>query len=537
MNKRIFIKEWLELKPYSKQTATDSFYLKVCNDVKKTITTSRYSFILQQYLNKNGINLLACFLTSYLEDLVSETNIWKSFVNAHFRLYKKQLPFYNLDEYYEDEVNIQDISFLIWYFICTIQDEDFIDPFNEFIAGIAEEIMEVFDTAWEFAPENNQLKSHYEIDENEDDYFVARNLIDTILFETYLFYPDSAYKLINSELETIEDKKEDDNLMLYIYENRDHALHSTHTHLLSFTGKEWASEILSSGHALKKDFLNTSKKITGLFLYKGQDESNIYIEHIASGKKFDVTKKSFDNSDWLKEVDEILFMGITKWKGKWWFSGVFFKESFDADIILDEKNSLISRAAVNFLDHQGSDTDELLEKHLAAFMQFNNNSQIAFLPSEDIECFVKEYNDFFNKTLNLTEKQIKETIQRANEDGYFGSEMEPINFAEEFESGLVFFNPKSGCEIAMSVNSAFPSASNPFYDEELSDEHIVRLLTDDSLSTELAMFCIDNFKNKLPFFKERIGKGYLNDIDFLLRFWKADNYHTIPSISYTGQEE
>ena len=91
MNKRIFIKEWLELKPYSKQAITDSFYLKVCNDVKVALTTNKHSLISPMYFRKKYIDLLSCFLTSYLEDVVSETNIWKSFVNAHFRLYKKQL--------------------------------------------------------------------------------------------------------------------------------------------------------------------------------------------------------------------------------------------------------------------------------------------------------------------------------------------------------------------------------------------------------------------------------------------------------------
>ena len=57
---------------------------------------------------------------------------------------------------------------------------------------------------------------------------------------------------------------------------------------------------------------------------------------------------------------------------------------------------------------------------------------------------------------------------------------------------------------------------------------------DESLSKELVMYCIDNCKSKLSFFTKGVGKKYIEDIDFLLRFWKMDNYHTIPSITYTG---
>jgi hypothetical protein len=77
--------------------------------------------------------------------------------------------------------------------------------------------------------------------------------------------------------------------------------------------------------------------------------------------------------------------------------------------------------------------------------------------------------------------------------------------------------------------------SNPYFKEEESDDHIFRLLMDESISTELAMYCINNCKTKLPFFSEGEGKSYLNDIDFLLRFWKNENYYSKPSITIVGK--
>ena len=102
---------------------------------------------------------------------------------------------------------------------------------------------------------------------------------------------------------------------------------------------------------------------------------------------------------------------------------------------------------------------------------------------------------------------------------------------------MAFFNPKSGGEIALAVNSAFPLPNNPYFEEESSEDHIMRLLMDESLSIELAMYCIDNCKIELPFLNKGVGKMYLDDIDFLLRFWKKNNYHTKPSITFTGQDE
>ena len=537
MKKRIYIKEWLELKPYKKQTVTDSYYLELCNTVKLAITTNMQSFVLHRYLERKDIDYLSCFLTSYLEDIISKTNIWNAFVKTHQRLYKKQLPFYILDEYYEEEINPQDISFLIWYFLNTVQEEIFIAPFNEFIVETAEKVMDVFDEAWDYAPENEHLKSFYQIAENETDFYISRTLVDTILFKSYLFYPDTLLKLRKQEQEIIEDSEDEDDMMMFLSENRDSTLHKSSTRLLSLKGKEWVAEILGDKHPLSSDFLNISQRVRGYFLYKGQDDYDIFLEHIASGKEFKLTKKSFDHSGTLKEVDIILFMGIAQWKSEWWFSGVFFQQPFNPDLILDEKNSLESRMAVNFLDHQRKETDEMLEMQFSAFRDFNNGSQIVFLPSEKIEDFYKDYAEFFNNSLQLSEKEIKEAKQRAKSDGFFGINDEHKDFSEVSETGLVFFNPKSGIEIALAINSAFPLEINPFFVEEDSEEHIMHLLMDESISTELAMYCINNCKTELPFFNKGVGKMYLDDIDFLLRFWKKDNYHAKPSITYTGQKE
>ena len=50
------------------------------------------------------------------------------------------------------------------------------------------------------------------------------------------------------------------------------------------------------------------------------------------------------------------------------------------------------------------------------------------------------------------------------------------------------------------------------------------------------MYCIDNYKDKLTYLKEGKGRRYLDDIDFLLRFWKQEDYFSKPSISYLDSE-
>lgn len=535
---KIYIQDWLLFKPYENQTLTDAYYLKLCNKIKQAILSEKTSSVFYVYINQEEIDSLACFLCAWFEDLISDTNIWNSFIRRHKQMYNKPLPFYNLSEYYEEEINQQDICFLIWYFLNTFQTEKFIAPFNEFIEKTAEKVFTILDEAWDFAPENKLLKSIYTIDENETDFYIARNFIDTLLFKSYLFFPDIFFRLEEKEIEIIEENRDDENLTMFLNENRDTTLHKSHTCLLSLKGKEWAAEILGKEHPLNKAYLNISQRIRGFFFYKGQDENDIFLEHIASGKKFNLTKKSFDHSGNLKEIDTIMFMGIVKWSDEWWFSGVYFQSEFNADLVLKEKNSMESRMAVNFLDHQKDKIREMLEKQYEAFLNFNNGSPIAFMPTNKLMDFNKDYIQFFNDSLNLSEKEINEARERSRKDGFFGDEKkEPKDFTEIAETGLLFFNPKSGVEIVMEVNSAFPLPANPYFDKEESEDHIFRLFMDESISTELAMYCVDNCKTNLPFFQQGVGKMYLNDIDFLLRFWKKESYQSIPSITSIGAYE
>jgi hypothetical protein len=534
LEQRIYIKQWAELKPYKEQARTDIYYLRLCNEVKKALAANTHSATLLIYLTPEEIDMLACFLTSYFEDLISQTNIWSSFIRIHKKLYGKELPFYDLSEYYADEINMQDVSFLIWYFINSGKDESLIAPVNSFIIESAYAVMEVFDEAWEDAPENQVLKKYYTLNEDVTDFYTARNLIDTILFKSYLFYPDTQYDLLESEVEIIEEKKRDEQLMVYLNENRDFKVHHAHTRLLGLSGKEWAAEILGESHPLSEAFNSISQKIRGYFFYKGQDEKNLFLEHIASGKKFNMTKKSFDHYEKLEEIDTILYMGIVLWQNEWWFSGVYFQSAFDANLVLDEKNSIESRKAVNFLDHEKQEVHKYLEIQFEAFKAYNDGSQIAFMPASEIQDFFDRYMAFYNESLNLSEKEQQAAFERARKEGFFVNDEKSNHFSDVHESALVFYNPKSGIEIGLDVNSAFPIKNNPFYVKEDSKQHIIRLLLSESISPELVRYCLDTCKSKLTFFKDDLGKLYLENMDFLLRFYKRGNYFTKPEVTFSG---
>ena len=107
----IYMQDWLALHPYNRVSETDQYYLDLANDILKIWNKSELSFQVNSEIKSS----VACHLTAYFEDVISQLGLWKAFISKHKELYGKYLPFYSLsNSYFEDEVNCEDIAFLLW---------------------------------------------------------------------------------------------------------------------------------------------------------------------------------------------------------------------------------------------------------------------------------------------------------------------------------------------------------------------------------------------------------------------------------------
>jgi len=520
---RIYLKDWNIYKPYKDQVSTDSYYLKVCNEVKSIIEADKnYSFLME--FQADFIKDLAIFLTNYFEDIISETNIWNIFIQKHKELYQKVLPFFDTENYYEKEINESDIAFLIWYFTSTMNKNKVYSIGNTFYVLLAQDIIEVFDEHYEYAPENTVLKDIYTFPENENNYYSARLFIDNIVFSSYLFMIDIGFDFDRDFEEYLMTAEEDSNLKSYFDIMRDEKIFSSHTKLLALRPNEWAALLVGKSHTLYNNFLNLSQKISGYFLYKRQDANNLYIEHIASSKEFIVTKKSIDNPKLFKDKDSIVYMGIVIWENEWWFSGIFILKEFDADLILDEKNSIKSRQQISFLEKNTEDYLISTKMQYDFFIHFNG-SPIVFLEKEEINNFLNYYIKSYNESLNINHKELKHSEKRFKIDGFFGgNDSIDFNYKNNTEPAILFYNKNTGIETAFLINNAFPTRLNDSYDKNQNKKDFIQLLFNNSYSKELVLYCIENYKNKIPFLKTFYGKKILKDLDFILRYHKNENY-------------
>lgn len=529
-SERIFIKEWLSLKPYNRETAADRYYLGLINKVKEALLEKSGNTPLQRYFEPEEINLLSYMLTGYLEDVVSEVGLWKTFVKLHLRFYGKPVPFYDTSNYYEDEINQADVFFLIWYHLNTVQVEFVVAPNADWIIQLGEAVMEVLEDAWEDAPENDQLKAHFTLPETETDFYSARQFIDKVLFSSFLMAPDTLLAFQEQQLELIQDPMFDRYGMSLLSETRDAILQMNKTKLLALRGNVWAAELLGEDHPLYALLLEMSPKVMGLFLYLGQDEQHLHLEHIASEKKFALTKKSLDHAYDFVEQDTILLIGMVRWMSEWWFSGTLTELEYSANMVLDEKNSIEKRQEVAFLDDNEEVIQDQLYNQQQVFKKMNGGKPIAFMDSSEVNGFIKDFLGNYNESLGLSKEAKKAAEKRAKEKGFLDRSNDQ-NSLEAGKETIVFFNPKTGLEIVGDGCSAFPDPSNPYYQESEEMMDLAHVIMAPNISPELTRFCIEEYHQDHAYFSEGEGRSYLENLDFVLRYWKNDIYQNRPRIS------
>jgi len=122
----VIMDDWLKYHPYTQHSQVDFYYLRMCNKLLKESIDEP----LLRETKWSGFKDLICMLLCWFEDVISETNIWRSFTAEHKRLYGKFLPFYDTAvDYYDDEINLQDVRFLVWHFF-SLAENDYLNAFR-----------------------------------------------------------------------------------------------------------------------------------------------------------------------------------------------------------------------------------------------------------------------------------------------------------------------------------------------------------------------------------------------------------------------
>jgi len=531
ITKKVLLNDWISYHPYQQADSCDLYYFDLCKKVHEIIEAD--STIRKEFLSGAEAVSLTCLLVGYFEDVISQTRVWKTFTETHEALYHTPLPFYFPKEYFEDEINQEDVFFLIWYYLSVLYSgRKLFSPDSPAIKKLGNQIFETFEVEYEFAPENDRLKDFLSIPPEEDDYYHIREKVQWVALDSWLFHSlrkecdqkikEQNIRILDRGLKSL--RKE------LSYDIIDTFTMNRYLPLFALKGKDWLAGIIGESHPQYRDIKNLTPRKTGVFLYLDINAEFISMQHLATGKIIGVTRKSIEQDPGFKPGETTVLAGLVKWKDEWWLSGMMSVLENKDRIVEKEKKNMES---LYFFDDLTERKKEALKLQYKVFLEYNEGSSIVFLRGkESVEGFIEDWIAYFTASLQLPPEEI-EASQKKAASMNFGKKMDAdILRTMPGQALLAWFNPEAGLEFLYGFNEIIPDKNNPWYKREARFAEVIYLLIADSSGAELTRFLLSNYDMPQPYFPGERGHQLMkNNFDFILRFYKKDEYHSSPRLA------
>lgn len=422
---RIFNKDWNLIHPQNKVLSTDAAYVALCNELYESLRgMQEHAKISKALLRTCAINVAA-----YLEDIVSHIGLWKAFQTRYSATYDKQIPYFDVDDdYIKDEVNLQDIQFIVWFTIQNSVNKDFVfDPCDQTIAYIANKFYPVLLDAYETVPESEELHQWVWTDAIDKDSGAYNDLIFWLYEQSYLF-SSSRYKYEN-ELEafvkTYSGKVSDREIQHLVLGFHKEQMLSKPIGPLGLTTSEWIVAMAEVADKRKVKKLNDIQFLSSRYFQIASETTKSYVINSSEGdEKLKLAKETFPSSLKLQKGD-CFKSALIYFNGSWHIL-----------------HSLITVTEEDFLSQK-----DLTQKH-----------------RQD----AKESNDLFKSVAGRRGVLFYESFNSFVADFTvyepYLSKVDP----EVYKNILVTATPEEGLTIAPGVASYIKDPKNTLFDKELT---------------------------------------------------------------------
>lgn len=182
---------------YPQTDSTSGFYLDVANSLLDIFNKESLFPELPESVAKRVV----LGVTAYLQDIISDAGIWRSFVDANRKLYGYSIPFHcEGEEYVDYELNSEDVRFLTWYTIAMVY-EDMRDlyPHDPRVIKLADRFHDYLLSVYDDAPTPEAFNIAHGLEMNDpEDSEQIYHLGHWLFLHCYLLTP--AFALTMSEI-------------------------------------------------------------------------------------------------------------------------------------------------------------------------------------------------------------------------------------------------------------------------------------------------------------------------------------------------
>lgn len=469
---------------------TDLEYAGFANKVRERLTTA-----LLPHTDEEVVTEVALNLTLYLEDVIADCGIWRTFVTKHKELYKKSLPFYPVEEssYYADEPCVEDVQFVIWQTLYSTFGI-LLNPEECYLMDAASAAMEVIEEGFETLSINTTLADYFHKAGFLADFIPTRFLLRWLMFDCYLTGTPQLYPIL----------EENANELMSVLENGSMAAYQTDC-LAGFTYKvgpmayfptEWLRFILA-GNGNKE----AAQIISDMVFYDysayqvmKEDDKGVYLESV-QGEEIFITYTVLNLKKGVLVKGKQALMSLVRFKDKW------------------ELNGMLSEATGSDLFERYRKEEEEKKKitkgipRYKALMELSGGSPFFYFKDS------KEYKTFLKKEMKLKDAKL---IDRS--------------FPNE-EQNIVLFMPsaKEGFDTVSELACFLQDERNPYYEEDLDSKSIweafINLTTPGMIDYIIRQNMLPNLSFPIVNGEEERARSLVSEnIDFLARCLKRMNY-------------
>lgn len=522
---KIFIKDWLEFKPYKIGKKYDSYYVKMANRVLELLEGEKAVFDRWES-DKKSNRVLACVLTNYFEDFINDIGVWRVFTKKNEELYGAPLPFYRLsDDYDVDYINPEDFTFLIWYFV-TIELEQDCGPYHFVLIDLGNKLYDLFEPEIDNAPTTTFYEKYFDIKEDIGFYDFHEKLL-FIGGESYLTKVFFAYKLkllLQVAMEGMPELLDYSlGIEMMFSDFMDNHLVNGKTNFSAISAGEWIAGINGVDHSII-DFVSELRMFSGLFFVESQNDLEYQVRYLLNNKVYRVLTE-LENK--LK-VDSVFELKLVFWNKKWYVLGPIFESNFDLEEVTKiERKKIESEYPtynLSFSSEKFEEIKEMADRLYTMFLDFFKKDIVFFDTPiqllENIEAFRQSYKEQYGLEAETDFKQyinyIKQSfniggqknIPKATQYGVALFFIEGVGFFESFE--LVNL-----CQEECIAYFKYLLEKEELDDKEEIDLYLITVNLNSKISAKmLAEYPMKNIKYPV---KDSVVDVF-DELDFLQRF-------------------
>lgn len=531
-NSGLYIPEkyWKATKPYQDCNPANDFYFGIANEVYMVLKSEEH-FILEDILASSYLFLLACNITSYYEDKVSDLGIWKAFIDTNMDLYGYALPFYNLDDYDPKGINIQDIQYLLWHRLTKDRDNIMAPNLKNF-SYLAESIFSIFEKSKSKAKKNTRFKQYFTVSDNSDLY-PMRATLQWLATQSYLIGGDLRLKF-NEDLESSNKKMAEINNEDYIfYMTMEDYGYSKRSSFSSLSAPEVLSRIAIASDAVKENIKTLSRHM-GVYIYRGREAHHHIFQHAQTSRTYRVTKDSVaESAQNPLTLGQWFYMSLIWWQGEWWLTGMMSGGVKAENMLEEQREKPLSDKALWSAEQK----ETALKSNQEQYEVFLETFGGPYVEYQSKKAY-REDAILFQQNLR---KKLKKVKQLAPEDI---EQIENVAYAmtgqlDATEFG-VFFSPIQGMQLLFNVPYVIELMKKPNPTHHEKKTLFFRFI-EDGFSFEFLKYLMEQYPtDNLQFPLENYPFDVPKHFHFLRRFFHPNNFGSfsnLPNIALVNYKD